>query len=324
MRLPAIVLLAAILAAGVPDLESPLALTDLSIRVVDLEGRPLSQVSADLRPRLYGEMRVEGGVIVVRAIPSAQTYILRITWNSAAHLKEASSTIALSPGSPPEEVELPVGDIRLKVLDPEGRPIPGARVYLGRASALTDAEGEAVFQLVPLEYEGSPISYEVRVEVGGQVVFRGVEEVSRSRTTLTLVAELYDLKIRVVGAAGQPLPYAEIVLKRGGVVLGEFTADRSGALVVEDVPPATYLAEAGWRGFRGSTTITVDDLRAGRIATIQLPPYAAVLGIPLTFSALIALILGLILLIVVLAMALYEYIAWRGRRTAVKPPKARG
>ena len=132
---------------------------------------------------------------------------------------------------------------------------------------------------------------------------------------------LYDLKIRVEGAMNQPLPYARITLKRGGVELGTYSADEGGYLIIPALPLSDYMAEAEWKGFKGSTTITKDDLRAGRVAVIKLPPYVEILGIPLTFSSLVILVLGIIVGIVLMVIGLMEYMMWRGRRLGVYPPK---
>jgi len=181
--------------------------------------------------------------------------------------------------------------------------------------------GEVVYSQVPLEVNGSPISYELRVGRDGEIIYSGVIEVSRAKTSLVVMAELYDLKIRVEGAVDQPLPYARITLKRGGVELGTYNADEGGYLIIPDLPLSDYMAEAEWKGFKGFTTITKDDLRAGRVAVIKLPPYTEILGIPLTFSSLVILMLGIIVGIVLMVIGLMEYMMWRGRRLGIYPPK---
>jgi len=81
-----------------------------------------------------------------------------------------------------------------------------------------------------------------------------------------------------------------------------------------------YTVEAEWKGFRGSATISKEDLKAGRAVEISLPPYTEIAGVPLTFGALLALIIGFIILVIVIVILLSEYIRWRGRRLGIYPP----
>jgi len=300
-----------------------LAMTDMSLRVVDLQGRALQDFMVEVDPDIYGELRTVGGIIAVRAVPTTINYIIKVAWRSPIYgtISSTEATIAPSEASGLEKIVLPVGDIRIKVVDPKGRPISGATVSLAGVEAKTDARGEVIYSRVPLEVDGSPISYELKVSRDGEIIYSGVIEVSRAKTSLVVMVELYDLKIRVEGAADQPLPYARITLRRGGVELGTYSADEGGYLIVSDLPLSDYTAEAEWRGFKGSITITKDDLRAGRMAVIKLPPYTEILGIPLTFSSLIILVLGIIVGIILIVIGLIEYMMWRGRRLGIYPPR---
>ena len=300
-----------------------LAMTDLSLRVVDLDGRVLQNFMVEIDPNVYGELRSVGGMITIRAVPTNINYIFKVSWRSPTYGTISSTELSMLPSEVGglEEIALPVGDVRIRVVDPMGRPISGATVSLAGIEAKTDASGEVVYSQVPLEVNGSPISYELKVSRDGEVIYSGVIEVSRVKTSLVVMAELYDLKIRVEGAMDQPLPYARITLKRSGVELGTYNADEGGYLIIPDLPLSDYTADAEWKGFKGSTTITKDDLRAGRVAIIKLPPYTEILGIPLTLSSLIILVLGIIVGIILIVIGLMEYMMWRGRRLGVYPPK---
>ena len=300
-----------------------LAMTDMSLRVVDLRGRALQDFTVEVDPDIYGELRTGGGIIAIRTVPTTINYIIRVAWRSPIYGTISSTQVAIAPSEAGrlEEIVLPVGDIRIRVVDPKGRPISGATVSLAGVEAKTDARGEVIYSRVPLEVDGSPISYELKVSRDGEIIYSGVIEVSRAKTSLVVMVELYDLKIRVEGAADQPLPYARITLRRGGVELGTYSADEGGHLIVSDLPLSDYSAEAEWRGFKGSIIITKDDLKSGRIAVIKLPPYTEILGIPLTFSSLIILVLGIIVGIILIVIGLIEYMMWRGRRLGIYPPK---
>ncbi len=307
---------------GTVTADIPLAMTDVSFKVVDMLGRPLVDATVDVAPETYGSFSNVGGIITIRAIVTTQAYEFRISWRSPDYGTEASVTIADTPAglAARREIELPVGDVTVAVVDLKGEPISGAEVSFGGIAKTTDAEGKALFEQVPLESDGAGISYDIQVKREGFTAFSGAETVSRSKTTITVVGELFTLRVRVVGAAGQGLPFAKVVVKRAGAEIGTFTTDEGGFLEVPKLALSDYEVEAEWKGFRGTATVTKDDLRAGRAVEISLPPYIDLAGIPLTFATFLALIIGLILLVIVLVVILSEYIRWRGRRLGIYPP----
>ena len=299
-----------------------LAMTDVSFKVVDMFGRSLKDAKVSVSPDTYGGFSNVGGIITIRAIVTTQTYSFKISWVSPVYGTEASVTIADTPDglAARKVVELPVGTVTVSVVDSKGRPISGAEVTFGKETKKTDAAGKAYFEGVPLEKEGKGISYDVTVKREGFVVFTGTETVSRARTTITEIGELFTIRVRVVGAAGQGLPFAKVVIKRAGAEIGTYTTDEGGFLEVKKVPLSDYTVEVEWKGFRGSATISKEDLTAGRAVEISLPPYTEIAGVPLTFGALLALIIGFIILVIVIVILLSEYIRWRGRRLGIYPP----
>lgn len=301
----------------------PVALSDFSIEVRDLEGRTIRDVNATVSPPIYGRMKARGGVITVLAAPSTMQYTVKLRWSSREYGTDVSEIVAATPEgfSSLRTIKLPVGDVKVRVVDVRGDPVSGAFVRLGEAEARTDSQGTAFFQQVPLESDGKPIEYGLGVEVNGSVVYVGSVELSRSRRSVAVVAELYDLKVRVEGAAGQPLPYAKITLKKLGAELGTFQTDEGGVLIIHGLPRSEYVVEAEWRGYRGSAIVTPQDLELGRMALIVLPPYTTILGKPLTIQELIALIASSVLIIVLIALFLIEYNLWRARRLLIRPPK---
>jgi len=307
---------------GTVTADIPLAMTDVSFKVVDMFGRPLKDAKVGVSPDTFGKFSNVGGIITIRAIVTTQTYSFKVSWVSPIYGTEASVTIADTPEGlrARKVVELPVGTVTVSVVDLKGRPIAGAEVTFGKVTKKTDAAGKAYFEGVPLEKEGAGISYDVTVKREGFVVFTGTETVSRSRTTITEIGELFTIRVRVVGAAGQGLPFAKVVIKRAGAEIGTYTTDEGGFLEVRKVPLSDYTVEAEWKGFRGSATISKDDLKAGRAVEISLPPYTEIAGIPLTFGALLALIIGFIILVIVIVILLSEYVRWRGRRLGIYPP----
>jgi len=297
-------------------------MTDVSFQVVDMLGRPLPDAKVSVAPDTYGGFSNVGGVITIRAIVTTQVYEFKISWASPVYKTEASATIADTPEglAARKTIELPVGDVTVSVVDLKGEPIAGAEVSFGGVSKTTDADGKAFFEQVPLEKEGAGISYDIVVKREGYTAFTGAETVSRSKTSITVIGELFTLRVRVIGAAGQGLPFAKVVVKRAGAEIGTYTTDEGGFLELDKMALSDYDVEAEWKGFRGSATVTKDDLKAGRAVEISLPPYTEIAGVPLTFATFLALIIGLVLLVIVLVVILSEYVRWRGRRLGIYPP----
>jgi len=158
-----------------------LAMTDLSLRVIDLEGRVLQNFMVEIDPNIYGELRSVGGMITIRAVPTTINYVLKVSWRSPTYGTISSTEVSIFPSevSGLEEIALAVRDVRIRVVDPVGRPISGVTVSLAGIEAKTDARGEVVYSQVPLEVNGSPISYELKVSRNGEVIYSGVIEVSR-------------------------------------------------------------------------------------------------------------------------------------------------
>jgi hypothetical protein len=307
---------------GTVTADIPLAMRDVSIQVVDMFGRPLPDAKVSISPESFAGYSNVGGIITIRAIVTTQTYEFTVSWASATYGKEASAIIADTPDglAARKTIELPVGDVVVSVVDRKGEPIAGATVKFGPVEKTTDADGKAYFEQVPLEAAGKGVSYDVSVVREGFTVFSGAQTVSRSKTTITVIGELFSLKVRVVGAAGQGLPFAKVVVKRAGAEIGTFTTDAGGFLEITKLPLSDYTVEAEWKGFRGEATATRDDLMAGRAVEISLPPYMEIAGVPFTFAAFLGLIIGLIILVIVLVIILTEYARWRGRRLGIYPP----
>ncbi|MCX8192702.1 MAG: carboxypeptidase-like regulatory domain-containing protein, partial [Nitrososphaeria archaeon] len=307
---------------GTVTADIPLAMRDVSIQVVDILGRPLVDAKVEASPPAYAGFSNVGGIVTIRGIVTTLTYEFTVSWTSATYRTDASVVIADTPDglAARKTIELPVGTVVVSVVDRRGDPIAGATVKFGPVEKTTDSAGKAYFEQVPLETAGKGIAYDVSVVREGFTVFSGRETVSRAKTTVTVIGELFSLKVRVAGAAGQGLPFAKVVVKRAGAEIGTFTTDEGGFLEIPKLPLSDYTVEAEWKGFKGSKPATKEDLTAGRAVEIVLEPYMEIAGVPFTFSAFLGLIIGLIILVIVLVVILSEYIRWRGRRLGIYPP----
>jgi hypothetical protein len=319
---------------GTVQVEASLPFTDLSFEVTDLKGRPLTIAPGDvtIEPAAYYFRReVAGNVITITALYTGAPVTITVKYSSPTYGTSVQVTLTdtadgirtrLIGG---RTLQLPVDDVVITAVDAQGRPVGGAVVTFKGVTKTTGSDGKAVFERVPLGTEDAPIAYNVRVSVEGVEVYNKDEPISVARKEISVLAQLFALTVRVVGELGQGLQGASVQLLRAGTTVATGSADSAGAVRFERLAPASYEVRAQYKGFSGTATVSVDALRRGEVVEIKLPVYVEVLGIPMSLATLLALAIGIILLVIVLAIIISEYRWWRGRRLGVyapPPPKA--
>ncbi len=318
---------------GTVQAEASLPFTDLSFEVTDLRGRPLpiSEGGVTVEPtQLYSRVSVAGNVVTITALYTGAPVTVTVKYSSPVYGTTADTRITDSAEGfrtrllGGRTLQLPVDDVTVTVVDRQGRPMGGAVVKLGQAPAKsTGGDGKAVFESVPLESAGRGITYSLSVTVGGVEVTpadaRSVE-LSTARTSITVIGELFSLPVRVIGQLGQGLEGANVRVVKGAVTVASSSTDQGGFAQFDRLVLDTYTVVANYKGYSQEVTVSSADLQAGRVVEITLPIYTELLGIPMPLSTLLALIIGLILLVVVLAIIVSEYRWWRGRRLGVYPP----
>lgn len=183
----------------------------------------------------------------------------------------------------------------------------------------------ALIVLMGLVAVGATLALATRQERGATITQAEISDLTLLRTDIrptpgqtsfTLTVGLFDLRVQVRGAAGQGLAFATVVV-RGPTVPGgskALTASPEGFAEFSALPEASYEVEASYKGFRGEAKFNAEEVRVGRVAVIELPPYMEVGGIVFTFHVFLAAVLASILLIISIAVLLYEYTEWRRRR----------
>ncbi|MEM2743444.1 MAG: carboxypeptidase-like regulatory domain-containing protein, partial [Candidatus Methanomethylicaceae archaeon] len=300
--------------------EIPVEVYDLTLLVTSATGVPLSDAEVEVVG--VGKVKAANGIASFPALP-AGVYTVTATWsNYGKTVKVAEATSELARLKEAGKLVANVFDVALTLVDGKARPISGATIKLAGVPQTTDVNGKAIFTLVPAEVGGTV--YDVSAEKEGKEIAKASITVSPTRTEFTIIGGLYDLRVQVVGAAGQGLPMATVVVKRAGVEVATLTTDPNGVAVVPQLVASDYDVEVLYKGFSGSASISASDLAAGKVVTISLPPYAEVFGIVLTYWTFLAIVIGLILLIIVLVVLLSEYITWRRRKLGIylpPPPK---
>ncbi|MCS7137718.1 MAG: carboxypeptidase-like regulatory domain-containing protein, partial [Candidatus Caldarchaeum sp.] len=318
---------------GTVQAEASLPFTDLSFEVTDLRGRPLpiAEAQVTVEPReLYSRVTVAGNVVTIESLFTGAPVTVSVEYASPVYGTSADARIRDSAEGfktrllGGRTLQLPVDDVTVTVVDRQGRPIGGAVVKLGQAPAKSTAgDGKAVFERVPLERDGRGIPYSLSVTVGGVPVTPADAtrvELSTAKTSITVVGELFSLPVRVIGQLGQGLAGANVRVVKGAVTVASASTDEGGFAQFDRLVLDTYTVVANYKGYSQEVSVSSADLQAGRVVEITLPIYTELLGIPMPLSTLLALIIGLILLVVVLAIIVSEYRWWRGRRLGVYPP----
>jgi hypothetical protein len=287
-----------------------LALRDVSFSVVDRQGRPLSGAHVSISPKLMRDEDMHltpDTVFTLLRIPDGRVYEFMVEWVSEFGTI-AKAVVRDTPAGLQARgsITVPVDDVLIKVVDLEGRPVAGAAIkFAGRDVGSTDSQGVIIVGQVPLDND-----YPITVTKDGTEIGSYLVRFTASRTSATIQAGIYDITVLVKGAAGQPMQGALVELVKDGITIARVTTDASGTAVFSKVIGADYVVRASYGGFRAETSLP----KGIRNTQITLDIYTSLIGVPVNFPTFLVLTIGFILLIIVAAFALSEYIRWRGRR----------
>jgi hypothetical protein len=293
-----------------------LALRDISFSVVDKQGRQLSGARISISPKLMRDEDMHltpDTVFTLLRIPDGRTYDFTVEW--ASEFGTTAKTVVRDTPAGLQargSITLPVDDVLIKVVDLEGRAVAGAAIkFAGRDVGSTDSQGVLIVGQVPLDSE-----YPITVTKDGAEMGSYLVRFTASRTSATIQAGIYDITVLVKGTAGQPIQGALVELVKGGTTIARVATDASGTAVFSKVIGADYVVRASYGGFRAETGLP----KGIRNTQITLDIYTSLLGVPVNFPTFLVLTIGFILLIIVAAFAVSEYISWRGRRLGIYPP----
>jgi len=121
------------------------------------------------------------------------------------------------------------------------------------------------------------------------------------------------IMIVTVGAAGQMLPFTQIFLSSNNETYGPYISGPNGIAVISNITGGKYLLSGFYKGFSSTKTIIIPK-DCNRLYELKFPVYAEIAGIPLSFGASFALIVGVVILIIVIVILVSEYLRWRKRR----------
>lgn len=260
--------------------------------VTDMAGRPLHGVEIkfsgtnNVGKDISFECRTINGSCCIPE--EVMRGILEVGWTSPLYNVTIRRTVLIERMCCPPSIHivLPIGNVKVIVYDGRGRGLQGANVRLGDMNLgymgeVTDSKGRATFKQVLLESEGKGITYPLEVYYNGRKVFEDVETFSSMKRRVAITTEVFDIKIYVCGARGQPLRSADIILKKDGAIIIHTTTDRKGhaqlKLIAE--PFGVYELEAIYRGFTRTIKISMP---SSQEIEVRLPIYKEYFGIPIS------------------------------------------
>jgi len=147
--------------------------------------------------------------------------------------------------------------ISIKVVDYKGAPIPGAEVTIKSGAMILKGETSETGQVELTPY--IPGIYELTVHFKGKLVNETIIPAFYEKT-LTVRCSVYDLKIMVVGARGQSLNGAIVMLidSSTNTEIYSLVTDDTGYCVFKQVPAGDYTLVARYKRVSSSVKITVD------------------------------------------------------------------
>ncbi|RLE95092.1 MAG: hypothetical protein DRN04_01145 [Thermoprotei archaeon] len=147
--------------------------------------------------------------------------------------------------------------INLKVVDYKGNPIPGAKVTIKSGAMILKGETSESGQVKLTPYV--PGTYELTVYFKGKLVNKTIIPAFYEKT-FTVKCSVYDLKVTVVGARGQSLSGAIVLLvdSSTNTELYSLVTDDTGTCVFKQIPAGEYTLIARYKRVSSSIKITVD------------------------------------------------------------------
>ncbi|RLE92940.1 MAG: hypothetical protein DRJ46_00240 [Thermoprotei archaeon] len=220
-----------------------------------------------------------------------------------------------------------VYDITLVFRTPRGTTLDNATAYITlpqgvSMAASTDAEGKLTLINIPI----GTLTLE-------RVTWRGWDAIMAAKSFTVEATKTYDvvadnivtLTVKVVGTRDQGLSMATVFIKSvEGVTLQTLTADESGVAVTE-LPRAKFVVEAIYKGKTASTTVDLTELAPTefeKTVKLTLDVFVEIMGVPMSASELALWIVLSIILVLVIAFIIHEYIVWRRKRIAAAVVRA--
>ena len=263
-----------------------LPLITLKVTTTNLEGEPVPKTTITLSARRFKESkRAVNGSATFENIPSSRLedvgkYRFNITlWTRAGEIpihfeeRELLSSKQLY-------IVMDLAKLHVKVLDEDGVPVKGIRVWLSNklaenfTSAVTDSRGVAEFNNVPLSGGKTKAGkYVVRVLKAGRVVGEEVVEVSKPRQELMVTVTRTMVKLSLTDYEDKPLSgyLVSLIDRETGERFNATTgADGSASIKLFFGDYWVEISKDGYLVYRGSAEISNGSFKL-RVESVNFP-----------------------------------------------------
>ena len=273
---------------------------DMILSFKDTEGRPLGNVHVVLDKWGINGYSDDSGRLILEKMPRI-SYIISAEWVS----KYGSKAFLRTPVRGDSVITMSVYDVPVQIITPKGNPIVNADVYLEDVYlGVTDWEGRVLATQVPIG------SYRLSAKwLGSNLILQRIN-VTKSDGIVITPSNVHSLTIMVRGAMGQVLEGASVTIFRDGVEIMRKVTDRGGNVEVE-LPDGEYVIEASFDQFQKRKSVI---LKTDSFEKIDLDVFVKVLGVSMSLSQTILLVLGIIMIILLLAVTIHEYHVFRRKR----------
>jgi len=219
-----------------------------------------------------------------------------------------------------------VYDITMVFRTPRGTLLNNATVYATlpqgiTVTASTDAEGKLTLINIPV----GTLTLE-------RVTWRGWDAIMAAKSFTVEATKTYDviadnivtLTVKVVGTRDQGLPYASVSVYSNGKHIITRIADESGLASIE-LPREKYRVAAAYKGKSSEKTVDLTTLPAEvveKAETVKLDVYIELFGYAMSASEFVLSIVLAVIIVLVVAFIVHEYIVWRRKRIAAAVVRA--
>jgi hypothetical protein len=294
-----------------------------------LGGKPIRFIVTDK----YGKP-LEGAIVVLQTIDN--TYVLPPTDKDGITLSgdfipsgiyhitvkwktpyEGEEVIVYSENIKIEEpyifdLKTQVFPIVIKIITPRGVPLDGTLVYLnGKAIGYTGHDGQIRVDRVTFG------TYEVKTTWLGTDVSPGLVDITSEEVEVVVARNIVPIRIRVVGAREQGLPFAEVLITRNNVTLQSFVDDQG--ILVTELPIGNYTIAAHYKGLGASQNV---DLLSEATVILRTAVFMELFGASMTFSTFILWVIMVEIVVILLIIIAQEYnICMRNKLTKLYKQK---
>ncbi|MCX8142016.1 MAG: hypothetical protein N3F04_04500 [Candidatus Nezhaarchaeota archaeon] len=196
------------------------------------------------------------GSVMLTQAPIGQ-YRVESTWKG---IKIYDSLMWIE-SSAPMTLRTAVYSVDLSFLTPRGTPLNGATVLLRypdgtEATVILDSEGKASLPLVPADAVRNVLTVLKVTWLDSAITLKDSRATIRASGPVTFyAANVHALLITVVGALGQPLDGATVVILRDNKTVATIVAE--GGIAKVELPKANYTVQALYLGKKGEASVSL-------------------------------------------------------------------